>query len=83
MDDNFDNKSRDELIEEIRRLRQSKVAEDAIGLQAKQHYASVVLDHMYQFVSLIGVNGRVLISNLPALRGAGLELSDVVGKLFW
>lgn len=83
MEDNFDSKSREELIAEIRRLRNKPAEEsDALGT-AKQRYASVVLDHMYQFVSLIGVDGRVLISNLPALKGAGINLSDVVGKLFW
>lgn len=45
--------------------------------------ARVVLDHMFQFVALLDLEGRVLTVNRAALDGAGLSEGDVAGRPFW
>jgi PAS domain S-box-containing protein len=82
-EDNFDNQPRGALIEEIRRLRRMRIELDQVPRTTREYYASVVLDNMYQFVTLMDTKGFVLTSNLPVLRAGGLTFSDVVGKPFW
>ena len=45
--------------------------------------ARVIVEEMYQFCSLLDANGNILLTNTPALRGAGLNLIDIVGRPFW
>jgi PAS domain-containing protein len=45
--------------------------------------ARVILDEMYQFVSLLDVNGMALEINRAALEGAGIQLKDIQGRPFW
>ena len=49
----------------------------------RQKMARIILDSMYQFLGLLDVDGTVLEINQAALDGAGLHLSDVVGRPFW
>lgn len=49
----------------------------------RQKMARIILDSMYQFLGLLDVDGTVLEINQAALDGAGLNLSDVVGRPFW
>jgi hypothetical protein len=38
---------------------------------------------VYQFVSLLDVNGMALEINRAALEGAGIQLKDIQGRPFW
>ena len=49
----------------------------------RQKLARIVLDKMYQFLGLLDVEGNVVDINSSALEGAGISLSDVIGKPFW
>jgi len=49
----------------------------------KEKFARIILDQMYHFAGLLDGEGNILEINVPALRGAGLSMEDVVGTPFW
>ncbi|MBL8470773.1 MAG: PAS domain S-box protein [Rhodocyclaceae bacterium] len=49
----------------------------------RQKLARIILDSMYQFLGLLDIEGNVIEINQAALNGAGVGLSQVVGKPFW
>lgn len=49
----------------------------------KEKFARIILDQMYHFAGLLDAEGNILEINIPALRGAGLNMEDVVGTPFW
>ncbi|WP_051299265.1 ATP-binding protein [Marinobacterium litorale] len=49
----------------------------------REKFARIILDQMYHFAGLLDADGNILEINLPALRGAGLGMDDVLGIPFW
>lgn len=62
---------------------QDQATTDLDSERNRQTYARVILDEMYQFLGLLDTDGNVLEINRAALEGAGITLSDVVGRPFW
>jgi len=57
-------------------------SEDSYDVR-RQKLARIILDSMYQFLGLLDIDGNVIEINQAALDGAGIALSEVVGKPFW
>lgn len=51
--------------------------------ERRQKLARIILDSMYQFLGLLDIDGNVIEINSAALKGAGIDLKEVVGKPFW
>lgn len=49
----------------------------------REKIARIALNDLYQFVGLLNLDGTPLEINQSALSGAGLRLSDILGKPFW
>lgn len=49
----------------------------------KEKFARIILDQMYHFAGLLDAEGNILEINLPALKGAGLNMEDLLDMPFW
>jgi PAS domain-containing protein len=81
MEGKLEDKTKEELINEIVKLRQTISESESQWKQDR--YAGVVLENMYQFVGLLDAQGRILDANKPALYAGGLTLNEVQGIFFW
>lgn len=50
---------------------------------AGAHYIHRVLDHLFSFVSVLSVDGTLIMTNEAPLKAAGIRFEDVAGKPFW
>ncbi len=64
-------------------VRNVVLAPDDDAQTRREKLARIAINDLYQFVSLLNVDGTPLDVNPSALEGAGLRLSDIQGKLFW
>ena len=72
------------LFAELRGLREriaTLTEEEHQRVREKQ--ARIILDHMYQFVGLVDVEGILLDANQTSLDASGMERSGAVGRPFW
>jgi two-component system, cell cycle sensor histidine kinase and response regulator CckA len=52
-------------------------------LAASERRFRAIFDQTFEFIGLMSVDGTLLQANRTALKFAGIEESDVIGKLFW
>jgi hypothetical protein len=81
MDAQLEDKSKEDLIAEVQKLRQI-ISENETRWKQDRH-AGVCLENMYQFVGLLDSEGRLLDANKPALQAGGLTLKEIQGVYFW
>lgn len=72
------NKINDKLRQEISERKQAEKA-----LRDNERKLHAIFDHHYQLTGLIDTEGRLLAANQTALRFAGAEESEVIGRYFW
>jgi sigma-B regulation protein RsbU (phosphoserine phosphatase) len=68
-------------IESVRDITERKKAE--VALQESEWKFRAIFDQQFQFMGLLTVNGTTLSINRTALRFAGVEEPEVIGKPFW
>jgi PAS domain S-box-containing protein len=62
-------------------LTERRNAEESLREQELRNRA--ILDHTYQFIGVLSPDGILLDGNRTALKFAGVEASEVIGKRFW
>jgi PAS domain S-box-containing protein len=68
--------------EDLRReVEKRKRTEDALREGERKFRA--IFDQTFQFIGLVTLDGRLIEANRTALQFAGVQESDVIGKLFW
>eukprot|EP01132_Coremiostelium_polycephalum_P006840 gene6840-8484_t len=67
-------KSREELIEELKEMRE---------VAKLNRTGRIMIDEMYQFVALLDPQGNLLDVNEPALQGGGMIRHQIQGIPFW
>ena len=72
------NTANDKLTREISEKIQAEEA-----LRDSERKLLAIFDHHYQLTGLIDPEGRLLAANRTALRFAGTEESEVIGRYFW
>jgi PAS domain S-box-containing protein len=72
----FESKTREELIEEIRHLRTQVIT-------TRERNATISYDNMFQFVGLMDPQGNLLQVNPAALKISGVQLQDIIGVPAW
>ena len=55
----------------------------AVVLQESQQFTRRVLDNLFAFVGVLGVDGSLVDANRAPLEAAGISPDQVVGKKFW
>jgi PAS domain-containing protein len=66
------------MVEDVSLKKQAELA-----IRASSERIRKVLDALFTFVGVLGIDGTLLEANRAPLEQAGLELPEVQGKLFW
>ena len=56
---------------------------DRQGVQAEREDSRAIFDQTFQFMGLLTIDGRLIEANRSALQFAGVQETDVIGRLFW